>query len=362
MTSSPSICVVGGYGVVGAQVCRLLAQRHPQAQIIVAGHDMEKAGSLATELPRGRALALEVGDDDPLVALGGDENPDLVVMATHDPDDHVLRAAIRRGIDVLDVTRSLDRIDEAREVLAAAGDPIRFVAASGWMAGATAVTVAAHVRPEQPAEQVEIDILMVVADALGPETTRRFVDAHKSFAIWIGGRPRLVRGLSGPRRFRFSGDRIMRTRLVSSPEQETLIAHGLSSGVTVRLAVAEAGTHVGFSVLVGTKIWSCLSRATRRRMLQRLTTGQGEHPHEFWVSIVCPEGSDHRVVQIRVVDPHGQRHLAAASAVSQVERLLGWSGRAVPPVGVSVPEMAPDAARDVEAMAEMGVRFDVTLH
>lgn len=362
MTSSPRICVVGGYGVVGSQVCRVLGQRLPQAQIMVAGHDMEKARSLAAELPQGRALALEVGDDDPLAGLGEAETPDLVVMATHDPDDHVLRAAVRRGVDVLDVTRNLDRIDEARVILTESGDPIRFVAASGWMAGAAAVTVAAHVGADKPAEQVEIDVLMVQADALGPETTLRFVDAHKSFAIWIGGRARLVRGLSGPRRFRFSGDRIMRTRLVSSPEQETLVAHRLSSGVTVRLAVAEAGTHVGFSVLVGTKIWSCLPRATRRRMLRRLTTGQGEHPHEFWVSIVRPEGDDHRVAQIRVVDPHGQRHLAAASTVSQVERLLGWGGRALPPLGVSVPEMAPDATRDVEAMAEMGVLFDVTLH
>ncbi|WP_162598800.1 hypothetical protein [Nocardioides gilvus] len=362
MTFSPLICVVGGYGVVGSHICRLLASRHPQARIVVAGHDMQKAGLLARALPHGRPWALEVGDDDPLAGLEEDEVPDVLVMATLDPDDHVLRAAARRGIPVLDLTRSLDRIDDAREVLADVDELIRFVAASGWMAGAAAVTVAAHVRPDEPAEQVEIDILMVVADALGPETATRFVDAHKSFAIWIEGRPRLVRGLAGPRRFRFSGDRIVRTRLVSSPEQETLVAHRLSNGVTVRLAVAEVATHVGFSVLVGTKIWSCLPRATRRRMLQRLTTGQGEHPHEFWVSIVRPAGGDHRVAQIRVVDPHGQRHLAAASAVSQVERLLGWNGRAVPPVGVSLPESAPDAVRDVEAMAQMGVRFDVTLH
>lgn len=360
--TSPLICVVGGYGVVGSTICRLLAARHPQARIIVAGHDMEKASLLADELPTARWLALEVGDVDPLTGLSPDEAPDVLVMATHDPGDRVLRAALGRGIPVLDLTRSLDRIDDARDLLAEAGDPIRFVAASGWMAGAAAATVAAHVQPEAPAEQVEIDILMVVADALGPESATRFVDTHKSFAIWIGGRPRLVRGLAGPRRFRFSGDRIVRTRLVSSPEQETLIARGLTSGVTVRLAVAEAATNAGFSLLVGTKIWSCLPKAARRRMLQRLTTGQGEHPHEFWVSIVRPAGGDHRVAQVCVIDPRGQRHLAAASAVSQVERLLGWEGRVEPPLGVSLPEVAPDAARDVEAMAEMGVRFDVSLH
>lgn len=361
--TSPLICVVGGYGVVGSSICRLLATRHPEARIVVAGHDAEKAGLLAAELPYARPWAFEVADADPLSGLAPEELPDVLVMATHDPDDHVLRAALRRGVPVLDLTRSLDRIDDAREILEGVDDPIRFVAASGWMAGAAAVTVAAHVQPDAPAEQVEIDILMVVADALGLQAATRFVDAHKSFAIWIGGRARLVRGLAGPRRFRFSGDRIVRTRLVSSPEQETLVAQGLSSGVTVRLAVAEPGTHVGFSLLVGTKIWSCLPRATRRRVLQRrLTTGQGEHPHEFWISVVRPAGGDHRVVQVCVVDPRGQRHLTAASAVSQVERLLGWQGRQLPPVGVSLPESAPDAVRDVEAMAQMGVLFDVTLH
>lgn len=360
MPSSPVICVVGGHGALGSQICRLLAQRHPEARILVAGRDLGRAGVLASELPNARPVALDVADDDPLATVASEERPDVVVLATPDTDDRVLCAATRRGIAVLDLTRTLDRIDDARELLAEAGDPVPVVAASAWMAGAAAVTVATHVDLDEPAEQVEIDILMSLEDALGPQAATRFVDVHKPFAIWIQGRPRLVRGLSGPRRFRFTGGRIVRTRLVSSPEQETLVARGLSAGVTVRLGVDRAATNVGFTMLVGSRIWMCLPAETRRRLVERGARGSGEH--EFWVSVVRPEGGTHRVCQICVRDPLGQAHLAAASAVSQVERLLGLAGRVVPPVGISLPEAAPDAARDVAAMSEMGVRFDVTLH
>ena len=96
-----TILVVGGYGAVGSELCRILAT-DGSLDLVVAGRDGEKASRLASELGAGSRV---VDVTDPAMCASALENIDVVVNCFVDvvePGLHLPKAAIARGIYYLD--------------------------------------------------------------------------------------------------------------------------------------------------------------------------------------------------------------------------------------------------------------------
>ncbi|MGN0064728.1 MAG: saccharopine dehydrogenase NADP-binding domain-containing protein [Nocardioides sp.] len=354
---SATVCVVGGYGEVGRQVCHLLAVRHPDLRILVAGHDPDRAQQVAATLPDSAAVAVEVRDADPLA--GVTEPVDAVVVLSGDPGLRLLGSALARGAAVVDASEQVLAVDAVADLVAAAAtaDPAGsgtvppVVLPVGWAASAAAVAVAgllADGTAAEPYDSVEVSALLRHDDRVGPAAAAAWVDLHRSFVVWEEKRRRLARGFAEPRRTAFDAG-TFRARRVSSGEQDTLVEAGIAQGVAVRLAYDHAPSALGLAALVGTGAWAFLPRSVRARLLT--VDAESGTPHE--VRVLARRGEAVRHLVLR--DPAGRAHLAAASTVSQVERVLGLGGRVVPPGGLSYPEQAPDAAKDVEAMRQMGV-------
>jgi len=342
-----SVLVVGGYGVVGTQVCNLLSQRHPRLKIWVGGRSLVKAERIAQGIKNASAILIDVDNSDPLASLA--TMPDAIVVAVNDTNDRLLLSAVKRGVAIVDIARWLERIHDAQEVLA--GQPLRapVVLSSGWMAGVASVTAAAFRRLPQPAQQIDIDILFATGDRAGPDSVVGFIDAHHPFTIWSNGERRLVQAMSDGRPVQFSNNQSANCRRVDSPDQMTLVRTGNALGVSTRMAFDNSLMTFIFAKVVRSGLWARLSRNTRIKMLYNPGSGAS---HEFVITI---KEEDTR--RILVKHKLGQTHLTAIGTVTQVERLLGLNGRSRPPTGISYPEQADDIHAYIDALRSMGVEI-----
>jgi saccharopine dehydrogenase-like NADP-dependent oxidoreductase len=340
----PGVLVVGGYGVVGAQISQLLAERHPDLGLLIGGRNLQHAVSAAQRWG-GEGVRIDVEDEDPLERMT--TLPTVVVVAVNDHDDRLLLSAARRGIAVIDIARWESRVKDAHTVLADETMRAPVVLASGWLAGLAATSVAAFRSGSMAALQVDVDILFALADKAGPDSVTAFVDIDQPFQVCSGGELLTVRGMSDPRTVRF-GDRVARCYRMSSPDQMTLVRTGHADGVSVRMAFDSAAVTALMATLVRSGIWARLPRSLRRRLLHNPGNGAG---HEVLITIDDVEGGR----RILVSDPMGQTHATAAAAVTQVERVLEAPARGPVPNGISYPEESADPTADVEALRAMGV-------
>lgn len=278
--------------------------------------------------------------------------PDVAVITDADPGDLALVSCLAAGVPVVDVHRSMASVDRARDAMRAG----TLVAAPGWAGSVAGLVVAAAERrpgaPEEPAEHVDVDVLLDAGDSASDAWWRRFSGLHRSFMVYDRGQRRLVRGLGEPKVVTF-GQLRRRARRIASPEQETLVETGHASSAAVRVAFARVSTNVWLALLVGSGAWRFLPVAVRRVILRPRPGGA---PHQIDVTALTPEA----VVRARVVDPRGRAHLVAASAAVQVERLLD-PGRTVPE-GVSHPEESDDPEADLARLRALGVTVDVEVH
>lgn len=349
MEQAMRILVVGGYGIVGSAITRLLADRNPHVTVVVAGRRREEAERHAARIPGAEAVRIDLTEPDPLAHL--DPQPDVVVVAVNDRDDRLLRAAVDRGIPLVDIALWGERVEDVQELLGSFTLRSPVVLASGWMASAASVVLASLRQGRPRAAQVDIDILFALKDTAGPDSVTGFVDLQRPFTVHDHGTVRTVTGLTDPHRVTFQGNRTVHTRRLDSPEHVTYPATGLADGAAVRIAFDSAPTNTLFTLLVRSGIWGRLSRRTRVGLLHNDANTLGA-PHEFLVTVQDATGTE----RVGVLDPQGQAHLTAASAVSQAERLAHLRDRVPPPVGISFPEQAADPAADVAALREMGVQ------
>jgi len=356
--TAPRILVVGGYGVVGEQIARLLAARNPEAELWIGGRSIEIAAALAGQIPGSRGVRIDVDEADPLSALP--EQPGLVVAAANDSEDRLLLAAARRGIAYVDITRWTPRLHRAIERLSAVEMSAPAVMASGWMAGVAATVAARAAQDFSRIDMIEIDILYALKDKAGPNSVEYADQLAVPFTIWSGGKPRIVKPLTDPKPVRFSGERTLECYRFDTPDQFTLV-HALgAAGASSRLTYDDQNAAKFMRLLMASGIWSLLSLPLFRRVRRAILYNPGEGaPHEVSIRVSgqALDGSA-KESRLSVIDPFSQTHMTAAGAVMQSERILGLRGRARPGPGVSFPEQAADLETGIAALREMGIRIE----
>ncbi|WP_379139734.1 hypothetical protein [Paenibacillus sp. sgz500992] len=348
--SNISILIAGGYGTVGTVLSELISIHYPEIHVIIGGRRLHKAQSAARLLPKADGVRIDILDADPLADMK--YMPDAIIVSVNDQEDRLLRAAVKRGIPLIDITRWIERIDDAHAVVAEEKGHSPVVLASGWMASAATIAASSILMGKEPAENIDIDILLSLKDKSGLDSFAHFVDAHLPFEIWEKSNARTVLGFSDPKTVTFSREQVFQCRRISSPESMTLVSNGLAKGVSIRLAFDSRFTNRAFAALVNCGIWARLS-LKRRTSILHSSFNTSTAPQEFILSIK----TNSKIHRIRVTDPLGQAHLTAASTLTQLERIFELNGRISPKRGVSFPEEATDTALDIATMTLMGVQF-----
>ncbi|MFY2562580.1 saccharopine dehydrogenase [Corallococcus terminator] len=336
MASEGSVVLVGGYGVVGVRLARLLRERHPGLPLVIAGRRLEPARELAAELGNAEGVALDIRAPSPLAVLG--VKPRAVVSLVNDPEDHLLMSTARDGVPVLDITRWTSRVRAA--MLRLSGTPPRgpVMLGSAWMAGLVPRLVAMAARRLGRLEHVDVGIRFALADEAGPDSLEYMDRLGLSFDVTERGQERQVLPLTDGRLVTFSDGRSTRVFRLDTPEQATLPMVLGARGVATRLGFDSGSATWSLVVLQRLGILRLLQHPRLTPLRRALLATSGTGGEAAWVADL--EG-EHGRTRIEVVDPKGQAHLTAVGALLGVERLLGLDGAPPPSAGVWFPEHEP---------------------
>ncbi|MEV4744128.1 saccharopine dehydrogenase [Streptomyces sp. NPDC049555] len=338
------VLLVGGYGTVGAELTRLAAPSWP---LLLTGRTPARGRALADETGA-TVRQWDLADPRPFSAPVR-----AVVAAVNDPDDRVLRAALRGGVPYVDVTRWTSRLQRAAALAAVAPATAPVLLSSGWMGGVSAL-VAAALAPG-PGAAVEIAVRYDLHDRAGADSVEFMDRLGLDYEVTEGGRRRTVLPLTGTGTVDIGGHRTKVAR-IDTPEQFTL---------PLALDAGTALTRIGFSANASTSMLLALKKTGFFRW------GRGDAFRSLRRSILYAPGDggvalmrvdvreqDGRTRTAVVRDGAGQAHLTAVGALLGLRRVLGEDG-APPPGGVVFPEMTPRPHDVVPALEKAHV--EVTL-
>jgi saccharopine dehydrogenase (NAD+, L-lysine forming) len=203
MPNATDILITGGYGTVGRRVAADLAPDYPD-RVVVAGRSAEKAARLAAELGHGvRGRRVDVGDPDSVeAALGG---VGVVMSCIDQPEPHLLRAAIGRGLAYTDIAPHLmtRRPTEAMKAEAAQRGA-RIVLGSGLAPGISSLLARLGADRVGAVESVEVGVLLSVGDTYGPASRAYLMEEIAlPYAVRIEGREVPARPFGGYARVDF---------------------------------------------------------------------------------------------------------------------------------------------------------------
>jgi hypothetical protein len=347
------VILVGGYGVVGAQVAHWIRRRHPSKEIVLAGRNPARADDLAHRLGAGTAR-VDIADRDPLAEV--DPRPGAVVVGlVNDPEEHLLLAAVRRGLPVLDITRWTERQRALRARLRNERLRAPVVLASGWMAGGAAFLAHETALAFARIETIEISVRFALADRAGPDSVAYMDRLATPFDVPFDGGWRRVRPMTDARRATFPDGRRATVARFDTPDQESLVRTTGAHTVAMRIGYDRPLTFLALRALVRSGAFGLISGPGWARVRRALLYHPGSGaPHDFVVRVV---GRTHAGMsaerRLYLTDPQGQAHLTAVFAAAQIERL--WRGGEEP--GVIDAETHPDPAAVRALLMEAGVRI-----
>ncbi|MBI5118684.1 saccharopine dehydrogenase [Candidatus Poribacteria bacterium] len=354
-----AVLIVGGYGVVGKQVCEFLRARHPALPLLIAGRNPTKAETLAENL--GNAQVARVNVEHPGTLAGFDGRLRGVVAVVNDPQDYLLIDAVRAGLPFVDITRWTARLRHSLqlvsdEVLSA---PVMF--ASSWMAGVAAITAVAAARKLERVDSVDINILYSMKDKAGPNSVEYMDRLSIPYNVMINGREQSVYPLTDPRKVTFPSGHRAKVYRFDTPDQITLPRITGAKTVAARMAFDSSFATKSLVALVRSGIWKMLAGDSFTGLRRSLLYNPGEGgSHEIVVELEgVDENGNSKLVRAMIVDPNGQTHLTALGATMNVERLLGLDGAAAPPPRVLFPDSGPNWESVSQLLRDSGVFVNI---
>ncbi|WP_079433968.1 hypothetical protein [Zoogloea sp. LCSB751] len=350
--NSQAVVLVGGSGVVGAQVAALLARRKPDVKLIIASRRLEAAHTVAA---RHGAVAIAMNVDAPILPerFAGA----VVVGLVNDPHDRLLHLALSQGHAYVDVTRWTERLKQALVSTAAYGRlraPVVF--SSAWMAGTASLIARDAARTFASVERIGIDILFAMADRAGPNSVAYMDRLSEPFHTVENGAWIKRSGFLDGHAADFGDVGCRQVYRFDTPDQASLPAITGAATVDARIGFDDRKATALLHLLVRSGVWRVLSRpvfdSTRRALLYNPGPG-ADHRIRITVEGKDVDGRPRRK-EVQVVDPLGQTHLTALGTVLQIENLLAPDG---PAPGIYLGEALVDPAHACRQLQEEGVRI-----
>lgn len=168
------IIVIGGYGHVGSQICRLLGEKHP-GKVYAAGRNLKRAEEFSRSTGRyvkPLRLAAEEPLDQKLL-----ERVKLVVMCLDQQDTRLAEACLQSGTHYIDVSANgeflskLQKLDLVKNGLQAAA-----LLSVGLAPGLTNLLAARAMQELEQTESIDISILLGLGDSHGQAALEWTVD------------------------------------------------------------------------------------------------------------------------------------------------------------------------------------------
>ena len=316
--SNSSVLIVGGYGVVGSEIARLLRRLYPDLELIIAGRTADKAEHLAKELGNARGIALDINK--PPINLPADIQPDVILSAVTDQQHGLLELALSKELGYADFAKSGQMLMDAINITLQ-GNPAKGIAfISNWMAGVPSILAKEIATEFDTVEDVDLDILYYGDDRGGPDTGGAVEEFAAPFLGRRNGTWKTVKPMRDARTVTFPSGLTRKVQLLNIPDVTSLAFATKATNVHVRLGLDSAMDTFLSSLIVRSGIWHLLPRATKEAIL--FNPGEGA-VHELIVTVRGKLNGQDSEKKVALLAPQGQVQLTAIGASHAVERILG---------------------------------------
>ncbi|MBP2616573.1 saccharopine dehydrogenase [Chryseobacterium jejuense] len=159
-----NILIIGGNGLVGKTIARILQTRNPHFNIFIGGR---KGGNV------NKSLKIDVTDPSTFQVIN-DKKINFIILSVNDKSDHVLRFAIANQIDYLDITKPTPDLVKAYDIARRSDIKSRIVFSSGWMGGIVPGLVNVLSKDTNDTQAVKLFVYYSVKDLAG-ESSAHFM-------------------------------------------------------------------------------------------------------------------------------------------------------------------------------------------
>lgn len=353
------VLIIGGYGVVGFQVAQIISKYHPDLPLLIAGRNLQSASAKARELPNAKPFVIDIEKEISFEKLG--IKPSVVMAVANDPENHLLRAAIKEKIPYIDITRWTERLLDAIELTTTMELNSSVSFASSWMAGVSSIIAKAAAFGFSSIENIETSILYRLADKAGPNSVEYADRFGIPFRIRKDGKWKMVNPASDAKSVTFPSGETYDVIRFDEPSQETLALHFNSPNASSRIGYDDKATMGFMLAMVRSGIWKLISGDIftnfRRSMLYNPGNGASQ---EFVIDIIGKdENQNPKTTKATVLDPEGQTHLTAVGAYIQLQEALGLAGRPSRTSGIYLPEAHTNPAHAIAVLKDNGIKIEI---
>ncbi|WP_248876691.1 saccharopine dehydrogenase [Epilithonimonas zeae] len=190
-----NILIVGGNGMVGRTIARILKTRNPHYNIFIGGR---KKGKTEND------LIIDVTKPQTFQAIL-DKKINVIILSVNDKEDNVLSFAIKNQIDYIDITKPTPDLTKAYGLAKKQSINSRIVFSSGWMGGIVGGLISSFSIKMKDIQSVELFVYYSVKDLAG-ESSAHFMaeNVAKPFVNYKNNQPVSIKHFLNSETFDFS--------------------------------------------------------------------------------------------------------------------------------------------------------------
>ncbi|MEX0446964.1 saccharopine dehydrogenase [Xenorhabdus sp. SGI246] len=316
-----SVLLVGGYGVVGQQVAKILNKYQPDLELIISGRNIDKAQKFSENLINSKSLFFDIEKP----SLPNELKIDIVLALVNDPDDKLLHFAHQNNIAYVDITRWTERLQVAlsKAIVMQNQKPSHMIFSSSWMAGIVATFIKDISQSFKSIDSIDMSVLYSLNDKAGPNSIDYMDRLTVPFTVKNNGKYQKVRPFSDERVVLFSDGSHHKVFRIDMPDQFILPLITNAQTIATRIGFDNPKSNQLLSFLVKKGIWKLLSgrRATGLRRKILYNPGQG-YKHQIRTDIQGIDKNGYsKSIYFQLIDSEGQTHLTATGAAALVMQL-----------------------------------------
>ena len=322
------ILIVGGYGMVGSNIARLIRQADQHIELILAGRNPQNGTSLAKELNHSETayVNLEEGFN-----LNEFKKIDLIISAVDDHSNILRETAILNGIACIAVSELADQISPTAFLGLHKTIVAPIVYAGHWQAGLLTLMVKQQANKFSHIETVELAGLYDPKDSVGPLVANEVSGFVGEALIRKGGNWLSLPAKENP-------------RTIELHNHSSAIGYPLSTLDVPSIAAFTSAKNIRFDFIIG----------------ESIGTSKGlEASHELYITI---DGTllsgDKRKLSTIVSGPKGNSHLTAVGVYLITEKILGLNGQSEQKIGgLYLPETIISTHHISNRLKEFGIEI-----
>ena len=325
-TQEKRILIVGGYGMVGSNIARLIRKADKGINLILGGRNPDNGMSLAKELNHTETayVNLEEGFD-----LSAFEKIDLIISAVDDHSNILRETAISKGIACIAVSELADQIAPTAFLGLHKAIAAPVVYAGHWQAGLLTLMARELASKFSQIETIELAGLYDPKDMVGPLVANEVSGFVGEALIRKEGNWLSVQAKENP-------------RTIHLHNGSSAIGYPMSTLDVPSIAAFTSAKNIRFDFITG----------------ESIGTGKGLHAsHDLYITISGTLLSgEERTFSTIVSGPEGNSHLTAVGVYLITEKILGLNGESESKTGgLYLPETIISNQNISNRLKEFGV-------